>query len=103
MKDNLVKSRKITCVLCLCPSYPTSRNIFQRYIDKMSHKSALYCIIHPNYSAFLVSTTLSWPHHGWSTSPPLTLGLTMKLTLNDIVQMAGCHNHCWALRDVNSK
>ena len=41
MKENLVIFRKITRVLNLYPSYPTSRNVFQRYIDKTLLKTAV--------------------------------------------------------------
>ena len=41
MKENLVIFRKITCVLNLYPSYRTSRNVFQRYIDKTLPKTAV--------------------------------------------------------------
>ena len=41
MKENLVIFRKITRVLNLYPSYPTSRNVFQRYIDKTLPKTAV--------------------------------------------------------------
>ena len=75
--------RKNTCVLNPCPNYPTTRNVFQRYTDKILHKAVVDYIFLSNSSAFLVPTTLSWPHHGRSNSPPLMLGLTRWLALND--------------------